>query len=158
MSEGIIKDTRRVRSYPPGRVFHEALARWAAVRQIAELEEALQDSFHSADPVAIFHGRSGLVRNSVHSARNCGDSSKLRPHSSDLWRSVASPEIGHVHCAVSMSWLNRTRHPRGGDGAAPRPPHTADVVVDGVYGRGWALGTADPRGPAMRQRARAAPQ
>ena len=53
MSEGIIKDTRRVRSYPPGRVFHEALARWAAVRQIAELEEALQDSFHSADPVAI---------------------------------------------------------------------------------------------------------
>ena len=54
MSEGNITDTPRVRSYPPGRVSPETLARWAAVRQIAELEEALQDSFHSADAVAIF--------------------------------------------------------------------------------------------------------
>ena len=54
MSEGHMPDTPRVRSYLPGRVSQETLARWAAVRQIAELEEALQDSFHSADAVAIF--------------------------------------------------------------------------------------------------------
>jgi hypothetical protein len=40
--------------YPPmfrtaGRVGSHTLARWALVRQIAELEEALADSYHCAD-------------------------------------------------------------------------------------------------------------
>lgn len=32
-----------------GRVCAQTLARWALVRQIAELEEALSDSYHCAD-------------------------------------------------------------------------------------------------------------
>lgn len=34
---------------PSGRVSAQTLARWALVRQIAELEEALADSYHCAD-------------------------------------------------------------------------------------------------------------
>lgn len=54
MSEGIVTNEGRPASYAQGRVSHETLARWATVRRIAELEEALQDSFHSADRLAVF--------------------------------------------------------------------------------------------------------
>ncbi|MBI2799212.1 MAG: hypothetical protein HYX63_02830 [Gammaproteobacteria bacterium] len=54
MPDTTIETDLRPTNFAQGRVSTQTLARWSMVRQIAELEDALEDSYHRADHEAVY--------------------------------------------------------------------------------------------------------